>query len=234
MSATQRWLMSIATTMSGASGSSITIGPAFRSSSIGLYGVSELSVKPTRSGALSITPNTSLSNRTDVGIAPELFGDLITTLSPLQAVQLASSLNTLSGSGGGLSPLGSLQSATGIDRLRVLGPDDTVGRGAALAAGQYITKDIYIEIITDARGYTATQLGNQPDAGPVAAQPGRRFRPVEPQHPLPQGLLMRAGVVFTALLLLAGCKDEPRFEDRYDKAEKEIEARAEGDGRRHR
>jgi translocation and assembly module TamB len=87
-----------------------------------------------------------------------LFGDSITTLSPLQAVQLASSLNTLSGSGGGLSPLGSLQSATGIDRLRVLGPDDTVGRGAALAAGQYITKDIYLEVITDARGYTATQL----------------------------------------------------------------------------
>lgn len=87
-----------------------------------------------------------------------LFGDSITTLSPLQAVQLASSLNTLSGTGGGLSPLGSLQSATGIDRLRVLGPDDTVGRGAALAAGQYITKDIYLEVITDARGYTATQL----------------------------------------------------------------------------
>ncbi len=87
-----------------------------------------------------------------------LFGDSITTLSPLQAVQLASSLNTLSSSGGGLSPLGALQSATGIDRLRVLGPDDTVGRGAALAAGQYITKDIYLEVITDARGYTATQL----------------------------------------------------------------------------
>lgn len=87
-----------------------------------------------------------------------LFGDSITTLSPLQAVQLASSLNTLSSGGGGLSPLGALQSATGIDRLRVLGPDDTVGRGAALAAGQYITKDIYLEVITDARGYTATQL----------------------------------------------------------------------------
>ncbi|MGQ3099506.1 MAG: translocation/assembly module TamB domain-containing protein [Sphingopyxis solisilvae] len=87
-----------------------------------------------------------------------LFGDSITSLSPLQAVQLASSLNTLSSGGGGLSPLGALQSATGIDRLRVLGPDDTVGRGAALAAGQYITKDIYLEVITDARGYTATQL----------------------------------------------------------------------------
>ncbi|ABF53274.1 translocation/assembly module TamB domain-containing protein [Sphingopyxis alaskensis] len=87
-----------------------------------------------------------------------LFGDSITTLSPLQAVQLASSLNALSSGGGGLSPLGALQSAAGIDRLRVLGPDDTIGRGAALAAGQYITKDIYLEVITDARGYTATQL----------------------------------------------------------------------------
>ncbi|ALJ14288.1 translocation/assembly module TamB domain-containing protein [Sphingopyxis macrogoltabida] len=87
-----------------------------------------------------------------------LFGDSITSLSPLQAVQLASSLNTLRGGGGGLSPLGALQSATGIDRLRVLGPDDAVGRGTALAAGQYISKDIYLEVITDARGYTATQL----------------------------------------------------------------------------
>ena len=87
-----------------------------------------------------------------------LFGSSITSLSPLQAVQLASSLNTLSSGGGGLSPLGSLRSATGIDRLRILGPDDTQGRGTALAAGQYISDDIYIEVITDARGYTATQL----------------------------------------------------------------------------
>ncbi|SKB91838.1 translocation/assembly module TamB domain-containing protein [Sphingopyxis flava] len=87
-----------------------------------------------------------------------LFGDSITTLSPLQAVQLASSLNALRSGGGGLSPLGALQSATGIDRLRLLGPDDTQGRGTALAAGQYISNDIYLEVITDARGYTATQL----------------------------------------------------------------------------
>ena len=87
-----------------------------------------------------------------------LFGDSITSLSPLQAVQLASSLNALRGGSGGLSPLGALQSATGIDRLRVLGPDDAAGRGTALAAGQHISKDIYLEVITDARGYTATQL----------------------------------------------------------------------------
>jgi translocation and assembly module TamB len=87
-----------------------------------------------------------------------LFGDSITALSPLQAVQLAASLNSLRGGSGGLSPLGALRSATGIDRLRILGPDDVAGRGTALAAGQYISKDIYLEVITDARGYTATQL----------------------------------------------------------------------------
>ncbi len=37
---------------------------------------------------------------------------------------------------------------------------------------------------------------------------------------------MRAALLSVPLLLLAACKDEPRFDDRYDKAAKEIEARA--------
>lgn len=87
-----------------------------------------------------------------------LFGSSITTLSPTQAIQLAAALNSLRGSGGGLNPLGKLRSASGIDRLRVLGADKTAGRGTALAAGQYISNNIYVEVITDARGFTATQL----------------------------------------------------------------------------
>ncbi|WCT73109.1 translocation/assembly module TamB domain-containing protein [Sphingomonas naphthae] len=87
-----------------------------------------------------------------------LFGQSVTSLSPTQAIQLAAALNSLRGSGGGLNPLGKLRSASGIDRLRVLGADKTAGRGTALAAGQYISNDIYVEIITDARGFTATQL----------------------------------------------------------------------------
>ena len=87
-----------------------------------------------------------------------LFGSSIANLSAIQAVQLASSLNSLSGTGGGLNPLGKLRSATGIDRLRILGADEATGRGTALAAGQYLTDDIYVELITDARGFTATQL----------------------------------------------------------------------------
>lgn len=87
-----------------------------------------------------------------------LFGSSIANLSAIQAVQLASSLNSLRGSGGGLNPLGKLRSAAGIDRLRILGADEATGRGTALAAGQYLTDDIYVELITDARGFTATQL----------------------------------------------------------------------------
>ncbi|MGB7407532.1 MAG: translocation/assembly module TamB domain-containing protein [Pontixanthobacter sp.] len=88
-----------------------------------------------------------------------LFGSSVANLSAIQAVQLAASLNSLSSTGGGgLNPLGKLRSATGVDRLRILGGDEASGRGTALAAGQYLTDDIYIEIITDGRGFTATQL----------------------------------------------------------------------------
>ena len=87
-----------------------------------------------------------------------LFGNSIGELTPIQAVQLASSLNGLRGGGGGLNPLGVLQSSVGIDRLRILGADKDTGRSTSIAAGQYITNDVYVEIVTDARGYTATQL----------------------------------------------------------------------------
>jgi translocation and assembly module TamB len=87
-----------------------------------------------------------------------LFGSSVGNLSAIQAVQLAASLNSLRGTGGGLNPLGKLRSATGFDRLRIVGPDQDTGQGTALAAGKYLTDDIYLEVITDARGFTATQL----------------------------------------------------------------------------
>lgn len=87
-----------------------------------------------------------------------LFGNSVGEISALQAVQVAASLNALRGGSGGLNPMGQLRSATGIDRLRVLGADDTTGRGTAIAAGMYLSNNIYIEIITDAKGFTATQI----------------------------------------------------------------------------
>jgi translocation and assembly module TamB len=83
----------------------------------------------------------------------------VTEISALQAVQLAASLNTLrGGGGGGLNPLGRLRSATGFTSIRILGADDTTGRGTAVAAGMYFSDDIYVELITDAKGFTALQI----------------------------------------------------------------------------
>jgi translocation and assembly module TamB len=87
-----------------------------------------------------------------------LFGGSVTELSALQLVQLGTSLNSLRGGGGGLNPLGKLRSATGAARMRILGADEATGRGTALAAGFYLGNDVYLELITDARGFTATQL----------------------------------------------------------------------------
>ncbi len=88
-----------------------------------------------------------------------LFGTTPTNLSATEAIQLAAALNSLRGSGGGgLNPLGKLRSATGFDRLRIVGADQATGKGTSLAAGKYLTDNIYVEVVTDAKGFTSTQL----------------------------------------------------------------------------
>ncbi len=88
-----------------------------------------------------------------------LFGTSPTNLSATEAIQLAAALNSLRGSGGGgLNPLGKLRSATGFDRLRIVGADQATGQGTSLAAGKYLTDKIYVEVVTDAKGFTSTQL----------------------------------------------------------------------------
>ena len=42
--------------------------------------------------------------------------------------------------------------------MRILDADSATGRGTAVAAGMYLSDDIYVEIITDAKGFTATQI----------------------------------------------------------------------------
>lgn len=87
-----------------------------------------------------------------------LFGTSLDSLTPIQGVQLAAALNSLRGGGGGLNPVGKLRGATGLDRLRLLGADDSTGRGTSIAAGKYISNNIYVEVVTDAKGFTQTQL----------------------------------------------------------------------------
>lgn len=91
-------------------------------------------------------------------LARILFGDNVANLSATQAVQLAAALNGLRGGGGGLNPMGKLQNASGVDRIGIVGGDEATGRGTSLAVGQHISNNIYVEVITDPKGFTATQL----------------------------------------------------------------------------
>lgn len=87
-----------------------------------------------------------------------LFGASITRLSAPEALQLAAAVAALQNSGGGLDPINAVRRATGLDRLRILPADPQTGAGTALAAGKYITRRTYVEIISDGQGYSATRV----------------------------------------------------------------------------
>jgi len=85
-----------------------------------------------------------------------LFGTSIANLSAPEALQLASAVAALQ-SGGNLDPINALRRAVGLDRLRIVAADPTIGQGTAIAAGKYITRRAFIEVITDGQGYSATR-----------------------------------------------------------------------------
>ena len=86
-----------------------------------------------------------------------LFGSSITQLSTPEAVQIGAALASLRG-GGGLDPINKLRTAIGLDRLRIMGADASTGRGTSVAVGKNLGRRFYAEIVTDGRGYNATQL----------------------------------------------------------------------------
>ena len=86
-----------------------------------------------------------------------LFGTSITNLSAPEALQLAAAVASLQGGGNGLNPINALRNAIGLDRLRILPADTVTGQKTSVAAGKYITRRAYVEIITDGQGYSATR-----------------------------------------------------------------------------
>jgi translocation and assembly module TamB len=91
-----------------------------------------------------------------------LFGSSITTLSAPEAIQLAGALASLRtngrGVGAALDPFGAVRKGLKIDRLRALPADTLTGRKTTIAAGKYIGRRLYIELATDAQGYSATSI----------------------------------------------------------------------------
>lgn len=89
-----------------------------------------------------------------------LFGTSITNLSAPEALQLASAVGSLQGNGG-LDPINAVRKAAGLDRLRIIAADPTQGQGTSIAAGKYLTRKTYVELITDGQGYSATRMEYQ-------------------------------------------------------------------------
>lgn len=87
-----------------------------------------------------------------------LFGTSITNLSAPEALQLAAAVAALQDGDTGLNPINAVRRATGLDRLRILPADPQTGQGTSVAAGKYLTRRLYAEIVTDGQGYSATNV----------------------------------------------------------------------------
>jgi translocation and assembly module TamB len=90
-----------------------------------------------------------------------LFGTSITNLSAPDALQLASAVAALQSGKGTLDPINALRKAVGLDRLRIVPADVATGQKTAIGAGKYITRKLYVEVVTDGAGYSATQVEYQ-------------------------------------------------------------------------
>ncbi|MFL6751908.1 MAG: translocation/assembly module TamB domain-containing protein, partial [Sphingomicrobium sp.] len=90
-----------------------------------------------------------------------LFGTSITNLSAPEALQLASAVAALQSGSGSLDPINALRKAIGLDRLRVVPADVATGQKTAIAAGKYITRKLFVEVVTDGQGYSATRVEYQ-------------------------------------------------------------------------
>jgi translocation and assembly module TamB len=90
-----------------------------------------------------------------------LFGTSITNLSAPEALQLASAVAALQTGTGSLDPINSLRRAIGLDRLRIVPADVATGQKTAVAAGKYITRKLFVEVVTDGQGYSATRVEYQ-------------------------------------------------------------------------
>ncbi|MCO6383381.1 translocation/assembly module TamB domain-containing protein [Oceanicola sp. 502str15] len=87
-------------------------------------------------------------------LAQLIFGRDLTTLSPLQALELASAVATLAGRGGeGI--MGRLRDQFGLDDLDVSQSEDG---NTAVRAGKYISENVYSDVVVESDGTTELNL----------------------------------------------------------------------------
>ncbi len=88
-------------------------------------------------------------------LARLLFGTSVLELSAAEAIQLSSAIAGLQS--GGLDPINAIRKAVGLDRLRFVSANAATGQGTGIAVGKFIGRRTFVELVTDGRGYSATQ-----------------------------------------------------------------------------
>ncbi|TYB89245.1 translocation/assembly module TamB domain-containing protein [Oceaniovalibus sp. ACAM 378] len=87
-------------------------------------------------------------------LARLLFGKSITSISPLQAAQLASAVATLAGKGGD-GVIGKLRNSFGLDDLDITTDDEG---NAGVRAGKYLSENVYTDVTIEAGGDATINL----------------------------------------------------------------------------
>ena len=117
----------------------------------------DLDISLTLEGAAT-EPNLTITSAPDLPeeevLARLLFNKGLTTLSPLQAAQLASAVATLAGKGGD-GIVSKLRQGFGLDDLDV-GTDDS--GNATVKAGKYLAKNVYSDVSVDSSGQAEVTL----------------------------------------------------------------------------
>jgi len=90
----------------------------------------------------------------DEVVAQLLFGRNLNELSTFQTLQLASAIATLAG-GGGEGFFGRLRAGTGLDQLDVSTSDNG---GTQVAAGKYLSENLYSEVVVNDEGKSEVNL----------------------------------------------------------------------------
>ena len=107
---------------------------------------------PATSPELTVTSSPDLPQ--DEALAFFLFGQSVTNLSPLQAVQLAAAIRTLSGQGG-LGLTNELRNGLGVDNLDIGTSEDGT---AEARVGKYISENIYTDVVVGSDGTSEINL----------------------------------------------------------------------------
>lgn len=97
---------------------------------------------PAARPAIEFTSDPSVPR--DEILARVLFGQSLSSLTPPQAIQLASAVAALSGKGGSLDVLGKTRKLTGLDYLGMKSSGQSAGQ-SSVAAGKYIADGVYVE-----------------------------------------------------------------------------------------